>query len=51
MPKHEQIENLNWIAGQLMSAACVSEGSFSVKSTLNIRMHVNYTYDLGVFYL
>lgn len=27
MPKHEQLENLNWIAGQLMSATGVSEGS------------------------
>ncbi|VUZ50157.1 unnamed protein product [Hymenolepis diminuta] len=29
MPKHEQIENLNWTAGQLMSAACVPEGLLS----------------------
>lgn len=25
-PKHEQLENLNWVAGQLMSAAGISEG-------------------------
>lgn len=26
LPKHEQLENLNWVAGQLMSAAGISDG-------------------------
>lgn len=25
-PKHEQLENLNWVAGQLMSVAGIPEG-------------------------